>query len=260
MSSSLHDKIEVANAIENLQYINRWLNIDVNATLESDVFVQYLTTPLDSEYDSRLEKAFSTTIYELAKAKGYPSFIAKKVSSYCEQDIRLQKLAVLKAEEKITAKQYEEEKKKLKFVSIISKAATRVARLGVKAALSYGIHQIAGGAVIEVMKWSGEPVTMSVGWVAYGIMTAYDFLVPEQIKKNIKQTAIDAINSTWDLFKKGYSSLKEMGEEVVDNIKDAIETGIEFIEDVTNTVFDYIEDAYEKGKNVILTTLKVIFN
>ena len=102
------------------------------------------------------------------------------------------------------------------------------------------------------MKWSGEPVTMSVGWVAYGIMTAYDFLVPEQIKKNIKQTAIDAINSTWDLFKKGYSSLKEMGEEVVDNIKDAIETGIEFIEDVTNTVFDYIEDAYEKGRMLSL--------
>lgn len=258
MSNSLHDKIEVANAIENLQYINRWLNIDVNDTLESDVFVEYLTTPLDSEYDSRFEKAFSTTVYEIAKAKGYPSFIAKKVSSYCEQDIRHQKLDVLKA--KITAEEYEEEKKKLKFVSIISKATTRVTRLGVKAALSYAIHQIAGGAVIEVMKWSGEPVTMSVGWVAYGIMTAYDFLVPEQIKKEIKQTAIDAINDTWDLFKEGVSALKKMGEEVVDDIIDAFETGLEIIEDATNTVFDYIEDAYEKGKEVVLSTLRVLFN
>lgn len=260
MSSSLHYKIEVANAIENLQYINRWLNIDVNDTLESDVFVEYLTTPLDSEYDSRFEKAFSTTVYEIAKAKGCPSFIAKGISSYCEQDIRLQKLDVLKAEEKITAKQYEEEKKKLKLVSIISKAATRVSRLGVKTALSYAIHQIAGGAVIEVMKWSGEPFTMSVGWIAYGIMTAYDFLVPEQIKKEIKQTAIDAINDTWNLFNEGVSALKKMGEEVVDDIIDAFETGLEIIEDATNTVFDYIEDAYEKGKEVVLSTLRVLFN
>lgn len=254
MKSAIWDKIEVAEAINNLQYINRWLNIDVAETIHSNIFTEYLTSKIDDSYDSRFEKVFSTTVYEFAKKIGYPSFIAKRISSYCEQDIRMQKLDVLKAEDKISAKQYDEEKKKLKFVTIISKASTRVVKIGVKSALSYGIQCVTGGAAIELMKWSGEPITMSVGWAAYGIMTAYEFLVPEKIKKEIKQTAIDAINNTWDLLKNGITELKNAGEEVVEGIKDAFQTGIEKIEEIYSTGYKYLNDvigdAYEKVKSI----------
>lgn len=248
MLSPLYDKIEVNEAIENLRDINRRLRYSMDdAIFQDSALSAYLQRPLSEDIDAdiAMEKAFKSVVYSSLRAKNRPIKMATRIADIACQKLRGERLAVLKAQDKISAQQYEKEKRKNSVIESISYVKRRFVRRGLKVALNAGISHMIGGKVITIMMVSGEPITMSVGWISFGLMTLADLCIPKEIKKKIRETAKKGIREAVDKLHNGITKLKQRAADTAHKVTTAISNGL--------------HKAYEKGKQVV-SQCKETFN